>query len=267
MPPRARAARVATISAATKASIKAAHEAGRASEKYASSESRYISVDGNKLTLILPDGRLTLYGSYYYRDLLQLDPPKLFSFETPLIQDKWVMAYSGRKLLVRRRGADGQWQPTKLGLQYFKFLRDEYSVSVGSYRVSGNGRTPVPSPPQVLSDKGFVTEYISNPEATLAYRRLNTEEERLRFIKTAAYNYLDTLPTIVVGGVEFKVLHYDSTPIVWDGSKADMTFSRMRIQFFDDGTDTNDVILNRPLLDFTLPDFCWRPYDLHENCQ
>ena len=206
MPPRARAARVATISAATKASIKAAHEAGRASEKYAASESRYIAVNGNKLTLLLPDGRLTLYGAYFYRELLQLEPPKLYSYEAELIQDQWVTGFSGKKILVRRRGADGQWQPTRQGLQFFKYARDEYSVSVGAYRISGNGQLLLPSPPQVLSDQKFITAYIANPEAKLAYRRLNTPEEQLRFIKTAAYTYLDTLPAIVVNGVVYKLL-------------------------------------------------------------
>ena len=100
MPPRARAARVATIAAETKAKIKEAHEAGRASEKYASSESRDIAVDGNKLTLLLPDGRLTLYGAYFYRELLQLEPPKLYSYEAELIQDKWVTGFSGKKSLL-----------------------------------------------------------------------------------------------------------------------------------------------------------------------
>jgi len=93
-----RRAKVATISDATKAQIRAAHEAGRASEKYNTSESRYITVEGNsRLTLILPDGRTTLYGAYYYRELLNTEPIELYAMETPLINDKWVMGYSGKK--------------------------------------------------------------------------------------------------------------------------------------------------------------------------
>ena len=139
-------------------------------------------------------------------------------------------------------------------------------MTVGAFRVSGNGRLTLPSPPQVLSDQRFVAAYIANPEAKLAYQRLNTPEEQIRFIKTAAYNYLDTLPVIVVGGVEYKILHFDSTPIVWNNRRNDMSYSRMRIQFSEDGDGNNDVVLNRPLLDFTLPDGTWRPWDLHANC-
>ena len=141
----ARRARVATISDATKAQIRAASEAGRASEKYNTSESRYITVEGNsKLTLILPDGRTTLYGAFYYRDVLNTEPTRLFAYETPLLNDKWVLGYSGQKILVRRRGADGQWTPTKQGLQYFKFARDAFVVTVGAYRVARDQLVPRP---------------------------------------------------------------------------------------------------------------------------
>ena len=164
------------------------------------------------------------------------------------------------------RGADGQWTPTKAGLAYFKFARDEFVVTVGAFRVARDQL--VPSPPQTLSEKRFTAEYIANPEARLAFQRLNTPEEQIRFVKNAVYNFIDTLPTIIVGGNEYKVLHYDSTPVVWDNKKTDITYSRMRIQFYDDGApaDSNEVVLNRPLLDYTIPPSCWRPFDLHANC-
>ncbi len=120
--------------------------------------------------------------------------------------------------------------------------------------------------PQALSHESFVTEYIQNPAATLQYQRLTTEAEQEAFIKNAAYEYLDNLETYRVGEAEYKLLYYDSTPILWDGIKASITFSRMRVRFFANAPATSEVILNRPMLDFSTPEGCWRPYDLHENC-
>ncbi len=259
--------RVKTLSAATKTLIRESHEAGNVSEAYKASQSRYLSLEGKPaMTLILASGESTLAGVYYYKELLKLDPPLLYAYETPLIQDKWVTGFNGKKVLVRRRGADGQWAATAAGKQYFKYARDEHSVTVGALRVSGNGLALVPFPPQVLSDAKFISAYISNPEATLRYQRLSTEAEQQAFVKNAAYAYLDSLSDIVIAGIDYKLLYHDSTPILWDGNRANITFSRMRVRFFDNSPTTSEVILNRPMLDFTVPEGCWRPYDLHENC-
>ncbi len=124
-----------TISAATKALIQAAHDGGQASESYKASQSRYIELPGNKkLTLLLPSGEATPAGAFYYKTVLKLDPPQLYAYENELIQDKWVQGFNGKKILVRRRDASGQWAATKAGLQYFKFARDEHSVAVGAFR-------------------------------------------------------------------------------------------------------------------------------------
>ncbi len=167
------------------------------------------------MTLLLPSGEATLAGVFYYKTLLGLDPPLLYPYEGELIQDKWVVGFNGKKILVRRRDASGQWAATKAGLQYFKFARDEHSVTAGAYRLSGNGTTLVEIAPQVLSHAKFVTEYISNPSATLKYQRLTTELEQEAFVKAAAYEYLDSLDTHLVGpgAGSFKVLYHDSTPI------------------------------------------------------
>jgi len=115
MPPRAKAVRVATLSAATKTHIDDATIAGRASEVYASSQSRYITFAGNrKLTLIQPDGKATLAGVYYYQTLLGLEVPKLYSYETPLIQDKWVQGYSWKKSSSGAEELMASWSPRRL---------------------------------------------------------------------------------------------------------------------------------------------------------
>ena len=104
MPPRAKA-RATTISAASKAAIRASHESGHAPNKFATSEGQYLDVECSKLTLVLPDARTTLFGAYYYRGVLEMDPPELYQYGAQLINDKWITGFSAKKILVRRRGA------------------------------------------------------------------------------------------------------------------------------------------------------------------
>ena len=109
------------------------------------------------MTLLLPSGEATPAGKFYYETVLKQELPTLYAYESPLLTDKWVVGFNGKKILVRRRDASGQWAPTKAGLQYFKFARDEHSVSVGAYRMGSNGTTLVNIEPQVLGSN-FVSE-------------------------------------------------------------------------------------------------------------
>ncbi len=148
-----------TVSAATQRLIQAAHDGGRASESYKASQSRYIELPGNKkMTLLLPSGEATPAGAFYYKAVLGMEEvPQLYAPESELMHDKWILGFNNKKVLVRRRDASGQWAATKAGLQYFKFARDEHSVSVGAYRLSSHGTTLVDLEPQVSSDESFVT--------------------------------------------------------------------------------------------------------------
>ena len=86
------------MSKGTKKLIEDAVLAGRSSESAKKSESRYIVTAGNKRqTLLLADGRATVAGKYYYRELLKLPIPTLYAYEAPLIANKWVTGFSGRK--------------------------------------------------------------------------------------------------------------------------------------------------------------------------
>ena len=73
--------------------------------------------------------RICKAGKVYY-GLLGIPVPKLYSYETPLINDQWVTGFSGRKVLVRRRLADGSWRMRKQGEAYFVANRDEVVVTV-----------------------------------------------------------------------------------------------------------------------------------------
>jgi hypothetical protein len=164
---------------------------------------------------------------------------------------------------MRRRDASGQWQATRAGLQYFRYLRDEVVVQVGSLRVSGQGTLLIPNVPVTLSDRNFVTEYLRVPLSGIAYGLL-TESEKTKTIKKAAREYLMSLPTLEIGNEEYYIIHYDSTPIVWDGKVDKMSYSPQRTRFFNGEKEPSvDVVLNRPLLDYSVPEGCWRPWDLH----
>ena len=59
------------------------------------------------------DGTLTDAGRHYHSAVGE-DPPLMYSYEQPLINDKFVMGYSGRKVQVRR-WKDGAWHVTNQG--------------------------------------------------------------------------------------------------------------------------------------------------------
>ena len=135
---------------------------------------------------------------------------------------------------------------------------------IGALRVSGQGTLLLPSPPVTLSEQNFSIPYLKTPEAGNA-QVLLTEPQKQRFVRRAAHDFLRNLPTVDMDGEEYHILHWDSTAIVWDGRVADITYSRQKLQTFEQGPPLVETILNRPLLDFCVPEGCWRPFDLHPN--
>ena len=47
--------------------------------------------------------------------------PRLYAYEQPLLNDKWVMAFDGTRVKVRERNSDGSWRITKNGEDYFRY--------------------------------------------------------------------------------------------------------------------------------------------------
>ena len=101
---------------------------GHESQAYKGSQGRYLLVNGRRRKLIEASGKVTEAGRAYYQ-VLGIDPPRLYAYEQPLIDDKWVLGFSGRKVLVRRR-VNGAWTVTKEGENYFRFNRDEFLLEV-----------------------------------------------------------------------------------------------------------------------------------------
>ena len=105
--------------------IRDAVEGGAASLKYAgrTNHGRYIQSAGSRIRLMAADGEATAAGRYYYGTLLGLPIPTLYSYESPLIHDKYVMGHDNSMILVRRKNAEGLWEPTAAGRNYFRYAR------------------------------------------------------------------------------------------------------------------------------------------------
>ena len=102
--------------------IRQAIAGGQESQGYKGNQGRYLVVNGRRRKLIEASGKVTEAGRIYY-EILGIDPPRLYAYEQPLINDKWVMGFSGREILVRRR-VNGAWTITKEGENYFRFNRE-----------------------------------------------------------------------------------------------------------------------------------------------
>ena len=81
---------------------------------------------GGSMKLVSADGTVSPEGRHYYSKL-GVEPPSIFPYEQGLEAGKWIKTFDGKKKMVRRMTPDG-WQPTPLGIQYFKYNRDEYKI-------------------------------------------------------------------------------------------------------------------------------------------
>ena len=106
--------------------IDAAITAGRVVQLQRSMNVTLKLTCGGSMRLVSADGTVSPQGRHYYSKL-GVEPPSIFPYEQGLEAGKWIRTFDGKKKMVQRMGADG-WQPTALGLQYFKYNRDEYII-------------------------------------------------------------------------------------------------------------------------------------------
>jgi hypothetical protein len=148
--------------------------------------------------------------------------PKIFDHSQPLLADKWATVIDGTTVLVRRRGDDGIWRPTKAGLQYYKSLRTEFVATVGSRVVHRDGIRLSESRPLTLSHEDFAIPFIAD-----GAREFLTKAQLLAILRNRVHAYLAALPDVKIEshGI-FKILSSDSGVVVWDGSRTDIIYSR-----------------------------------------
>ena len=63
----------------------------------------------------------SLAGTVYYEQLLGVKVPTRFSYTQVLEQDKYIRGHDGKRIQVRRRGADGNYKVLPAGEDYFRY--------------------------------------------------------------------------------------------------------------------------------------------------
>ena len=89
-----------------------------------------IGPQGRKHPLVDGSGRATPAGKIWYEELNQVEVPKLYRYEQPLIDGVAIEAWDGTRIPVRKRNADGSFTILKDGEAYFKYNRSEYIVEM-----------------------------------------------------------------------------------------------------------------------------------------
>ena len=237
-------------------------------------------VSGSSVRLVSSDGVPTREGTHYYSKL-GIDPPAIFPYEQGLVSSKYVVGFDGNKKLVRRMGADG-WQVTSMGVNYFKYNRDEYKVEFPTRLARPGKRTGWVLDKETFEytsrdpeeGKGFTVGKLKAQARPLPRRPplplLATDAEREQHVRDAAHAWIRQQKKITAKDPltgeegEYHVVLYDSPMwYVWDETRP-IRISREREHTYDRSNPTTDDILQRPLRNFfVIPDGCYRPWDLH----
>ena len=266
-------------------------------QRYKTNPGQFVRApSGRHIRLVGADNRPTPAGRVYY-EKLGVPPPQLYDYDQPLIQDKWIKARDGSKILVRKRGDDGQWIIVPKGEDYFRYNRSEYLPRV-PYLVANRptqelvGGTILPvynivRPPRVNQYMGLVTDGSSAVALGDDGGALTLTVGQVRQTRAAAGRPLHGAQgsrvhhaevraatiSIVQGystlrgtdGQRYHILGADSEVLfVWDTERPIMVDER-RTNFWDDQPPTTETILGRPLRSSSLPDGMWRPFDMHPD--
>ena len=133
-----RDARMRAREARSLTNITNAINAGNVAEAYRSNQGRFLQIGNRRVRLQNADGTLTAAGSHYHERIGE-DPPEMYSYEQPLINNQWVRGYNGKRVQVRK-WVNGGWRVTPKGEDYFRYNTNEYVVSVAVRRVVSWGQ-------------------------------------------------------------------------------------------------------------------------------
>ena len=256
---------------------------------------------GRKITLVNKNGHVSPAGKIWYVDLHQVEVPKLYQYEQPLMHDMYVTAWDGSTHKVRQRNTDGTWTILKVGEPYFRYNQVEYIVDVpivkakerrrdGTYKIirpitardiatwyspliemelnENNRRVPsLDGNGRTFAKSVRVGSVRQRTRGGIRPRNLAaTEQDQDNEIKATAAQYLAANKTIQGDdGITYIILYYLSEVyFLWDESRA-FILHKQRTNFWDDRPPTTETILARPLLSFAVPDGMCRSWDLHED--
>ena len=102
------------------------------------------STDGAKKIRLSSNGHQTISkaGRVYWEQILGEKPPVLYDYNQRLEQDKFIRTRGGKRLQVRRRGADGSFTVLPAGVAYFKHHRSLWIPLVPRMIVLYEGKVP-----------------------------------------------------------------------------------------------------------------------------
>ncbi len=237
--------------------------------------------DGRRIPPMGVDNKPTKEGVVYYR-LLGVPPPTLYNYHQPLINDRWVEGYDGRRIKVRERNEDGSWRILAKGVGYFRYNRVEYlaqvpyvlarrdSITRGDYmpmQIDFSGADNQGPPVRDEASGSVIREVVGQIRQAQfrgrplhASREITTEEAR-----QSTLAQLRLRDTVVIEEAAYHILGIDSDVLyLWDENRP-LQIDQRRTNFWDDAPPTTEAILGRPLQSWALPDGMWRPFDLHPD--
>ena len=273
--------------------LTAAFNAGTQPQRYRGTNlGIFIQIpSGRKIQLVNKNGTVSPAGRIWYETLHRVEVPKLYQYEQPLEQDMYVRAWDGSRHQVRTRNTDGSWTILKVGQAYFRYNRTEYIIDVphvkaihqnpdGTYVIiRPTSRRHIDSWYSPLLETEMDEDDQRRPllvtvgsvrqqrRGLIRPRNLGaTEGEQDNEVKAAATAYLSQNATVLGDdGVRYHVFYVSSeVNFLWDESRA-FILHKQRTNFWDDSRPTTETILNRPLLNFAVPDGMCRSWDLHED--
>ena len=266
---------------------------GTQPQRYKAHAGIFVHVQtGRKIELVSKDGKVTPAGKIWYEELHQVEPPKLYRYEQPLIDDVAVKRWDGTEIRVRRRNADGTYTILKEGEAYFQYNKSEYIVNVPyvlAKEQNGNGTWKIKRPNTQRDIDTWYMPMLKEEEETgrttdekmpftvgsirtarrgrMRPRNLHaTAEDQKREVEAAASKLIRAKSTIKgEDDKDYHVIYVDSPVLLlWDETRP-LDVDTQRINFWDDGPTTTETILGRPLRSFAIPDGFYRPWDLNPD--
>jgi hypothetical protein len=263
--------------------INAAVDAGFTAQLKKSMNVTLKLTSGGSMKLVSADGTVSPQGLHYYNKL-GIAPPSIFPYEQGLERGMWIKPFVGNKKMVRRMTPDG-WVPTAIGIQYFKYNRDEYKIEYPTRGARPVGNVFRRWPEWVLDKITF--DYVPRSEADewdpkiwrsmpplsvaqMKGRLLATDGDKGPHAREAAAAWIRKQPMIKATDPltnergEYHIVMQDSPlTYVYDETRP-IRVTMERRHVYDRSNPSSDEILERPLRDFfVVPDGTYRPWDIH----
>ena len=100
--PKSKEQRTEANMARLRARVESAIRDGERVQPFKSTQGSFLQVGNQRVKLQNKDGALTAAGTHYWEHI-QEDPPLMYSYDQPLINNQWVIGYNGKRVRVRKK--------------------------------------------------------------------------------------------------------------------------------------------------------------------